>query len=135
MIFGYPVSAAFYTAASDEVRQQGESMLSDRTALLVEVSVETSLLESDDVVSALVEENADQDLTILGATREGVIQKLVSGTIPETVAERVPTTVIMTRRALGVRTRLQESLDKRRERVSGAPNAIEQDGTGSETRD
>ncbi|MDZ7731449.1 MAG: amino acid permease [Natrialbaceae archaeon] len=122
-------------AASDENRQQGESMLADRTAALDDVTVETRLLESDDVVSALVEESGDHDLTILGATREGVIQKFVFGTIPETVAERAPTTVIMTKRSLDVRSRLQVSLDKLRERVRGSPNAMEQDGTESEDRD
>ncbi|MDZ7702354.1 MAG: amino acid permease [Halobacteriales archaeon] len=121
--------------ASAELRQQGESMLADRTASLGDVTVDTRLLESDDVVSALVEESIRHDLTILGATREGVIQKLVFGTIPETVAERAPTTVIMTKRNLDVRTRLQISMDKLRERVRGTPDPLEQDGPEREAHE
>ncbi|ELZ19670.1 UspA domain-containing protein [Halosimplex carlsbadense 2-9-1] len=120
---------------SAETRQRDDSMLADRTATLEDATVETTLLESADVVGALVEESADHDLTIIGATREGVIQKFVFGTIPETVAERAPTTVIMTKRELDVKTRLQESLDKLRERVRGSPNAIEQNGIGDNARD
>jgi len=121
--------------ASEESRQQGREMLSNRIASLRDVAVETALLESDDVVAALVEESSNHDLTIIGSTREGAVQKLVFGTIPETVAERAPTTVIMTKRSLDVKTRLQESLDKLRERVTGSSNAMEREGPGSETRD
>jgi amino acid transporter/nucleotide-binding universal stress UspA family protein len=121
-------------AAAPESRQQGESMLADRTASLEGVTVEATLLESDDVISALVEESGNHDLTILGATREGVIQKFVFGTIPETVAERAPTTVIMTKRELDVRTRLQESLDKLRERVRGSPTPMERDSSGDDVQ-
>jgi nucleotide-binding universal stress UspA family protein len=122
-------------AAADDRRQQAESMLADRTAILDDVAVETKLLESDDVIGALVEESGDHDLTILGATREGVIQKFVFGTIPETVAERAPTTVVMTKRNLDVRTRLQGSLDKLRERVRGSPNPLEREEPEAESRD
>jgi amino acid transporter/nucleotide-binding universal stress UspA family protein len=120
---------------SGEARQRGESMLADRTESLDDVTVETRLLEGDDVVSALVKESGNHDLTIIGATREGVIQKFVFGTIPETVAERAPTTVIMTKRALDVRSRLQQSWDKLRERVSGSSNAMEKEATERNDRD
>lgn len=121
--------------ASVEARQRGESMLSDRTASLQDVAVEPTLLESDDVVTVLVEESVNHGLTIIGATREGLIQEFVFGTIPETVAEHAPTTAIMIKRSLDVRTRLQDPLDKLRERVTGSPNAMEQEGTGGDDRD
>lgn len=81
-----------------------------------------------------VAESGNHDLTILGATREGVIQKFVFGTIPETVAERAPTTVIMAKRELDVKTRLQESLDKFRERVRGSPTPMERDSPGDDAQ-
>jgi hypothetical protein len=77
-----------------------------------------------------VYEGQDHELTMIGGTREGVVQKFVFGTIPETVAERAPTTVIMTKRELDVRSRLQVSLDKLRERVTGSPDALEREGGG-----
>lgn len=122
-------------AASDASQLEGESMLADRTASLEDVTVETTLLEGDDIVSTLVDESGNHDLTIIGATREGMIQQFVFGTIPETVAERAPTTVIMTKRSLDVRTRLQESVDKLRERVTGSSNAIDRKELESDDRD
>ncbi|MEF8773069.1 hypothetical protein [Halodesulfurarchaeum sp.] len=108
---------------------------SDRTATFEANTVETKLLESPDVVSALVDESADYDLTITGATRVGVIQKFVFGTIPETVAERAQTTVIMTKRDLDVRSRHKVSVDKLRERVSGSPNEMVRKETERDVRD
>ncbi|MEF8976436.1 MAG: amino acid permease [Halapricum sp.] len=90
-------------------------------------SVETDLLTSDDVVEALVEASADHDLTVIGATREGLLQRFLFGTIPEAVGERAPTTVLMARRHLDVKSRLQQSLDKFRERVNGRSTAMQPD--------
>jgi nucleotide-binding universal stress UspA family protein len=115
--------------ASDEDRRQGESMLPIATESVGDVDIETTLLESDDVVAALVEESADHDLTIIGATREGVFQKFIFGTIPETVAERAPATVIMTKRSLDVGERLQQSVTKLQERATGYTDPLEVDET------
>jgi amino acid transporter len=111
--------------ADDEGRQQGQSMLSTATESIDDVPVETTLLEGDDVVSALVDESANHDLTIIGATREGVFQKFLFGTIPETVAERAQTTVIMTKRSLPVGERLQQSVTKLQERATGYTDPLE----------
>ena len=121
--------------ASEETRQIAESMLADRTASVQDVGVEMSLLESDDVVSALVEESTHHDRTIIGATREGIVQKFVFGSIPETIAERAPTTVIMAKRDLDVGTRLQQSLDKLRTRLTGTSDVMEQADRGADSRD
>ncbi|MBB6646928.1 amino acid permease [Halobellus ruber] len=86
---------------------------------------ETKLLESDDIVAALVEESANHDLTVVGATREGVFQRFLFGTIPEMVATRAANTVIMTKRNLDVRSRLQQSVDKFRERATGRSRTME----------
>ncbi|AEN06723.1 UspA domain-containing protein [halophilic archaeon DL31] len=113
--------------ASTEANQQAESMLSDATttASLDDVAVETTLIEHDDVVAALVDESANHDLMTIGATREGVVQKFVFGTIPETVAERAQTTVIMTKRDLDIGTRFQQSIRKLRDRVAGTTDPLE----------
>jgi amino acid transporter len=87
---------------------------------------ETKLLEGDDIVQTLVEESAEHDLTIIGATREGAFQRFLFGTIPETVATRAANTVIMVKRNLDVRSRLRQLFDKLRERATGRSNTMEQ---------
>nr|WP_276276966.1 hypothetical protein [Halomicroarcula sp. SYNS111] len=49
-----------------------------------------------------VEASADHDLTIIGATREGLLQQIVFGTIPDTVGRNAEGTVIMAKRNLGI---------------------------------
>jgi nucleotide-binding universal stress UspA family protein len=124
---GATIHAVYVLApdASTEAHQLGEAILSDATASLDDVTVERRLLEHDDVVAALVDESANHDLTIIGATREGLIQKFVFGTIPETVAERAQTTVIMTKRDLDLGSRLQQSIAKLRERIGGETDPLE----------
>ena len=111
--------------ASAETREQGESLLATAAESVDDVTVETTLLENDDVVTALVDESANHDLTVIGATREGMFQKFVFGTIPETVAERVGTTVIMTKRSLDVTRRLRQSAKKFQERATGYTDPLE----------
>jgi len=72
-----------------------------------EVDVETTVVEHGDVVEAIVEASADADLTIVGATQEGLLEQLVFGTIPEAVGRRAESTVIMAKRNLGVTSRLR----------------------------
>jgi nucleotide-binding universal stress UspA family protein len=110
--------------ATDEERTQATTMLATATEALSS-PVETRVLTNDDVVTALVDESANHDLTVIGATREGVFQKFIFGTIPETVAERAPATVIMTKRALDVGDRLQQSVTKLGERASGRVDPLE----------
>ena len=75
----------------------------------------------------LVEESANHDLAIIWFTREGLFQKFLFGTIPETVAERAPTTVVTTKASLELTTKLQESVKKFEERVTGQTNPLEED--------
>lgn len=125
---GATVHAAYVIdpGATEAEHEQGRALLATATEAFEEGgAVETTLLEHDDVVAALVEESAEHDLTIIGATREGVLQRFLFGTIPETVGERAANTVIMTKRNLDVRSRLQQSADKFRERVSGRSDAMD----------
>ena len=120
--------------ASEEEYAQARSLLATATeAFEAGGVVETDLLESGDVVGALVDESGDHDLTVIGATREGVLQQFLFGTIPETVGERAPTTVLMTRRNLDARSQLQLSFEKLRERISGRSSAMERGKDQTET--
>ena len=124
---GATVHAAYVIPpdADQDVRDQGTELLAVATEFIDDVAVETRLLENDNVVRALVDESANHDLTIIGATREGVFQKFLFGTIPETVAERARGTVIMTKRSLAVGERLQQSVTKLQERATGHVDPLE----------
>jgi nucleotide-binding universal stress UspA family protein len=87
----------------------------DRVAALLEddVAVERSIVEGDDVVDAIVEETAGRDVTLVGATREGLFQQLLFGTIPEQVGQRAESTVIMAKRQLGITSRVRRWFRRR----------------------
>ncbi|MFB6133306.1 MAG: amino acid permease [Halanaeroarchaeum sp.] len=72
-------------AVDDQQRAQAINSLESTLEILDDVSCETELLESPDVAGAIVDKSADHDLTIVGATREGLLQQIVFGTIPEQV--------------------------------------------------
>lgn len=126
---GVTVTSAYVIEpdASETEYEQARSLLATAgEAFESGGAFETKLLESDEIVTALVEESADHDLTIIGVTREGAFQRFLFGTIPKTVATRAANTVIMAKRNLDVRSRLQQSFDKLRERATGRPNTMEQ---------
>ncbi|MFB6267368.1 MAG: amino acid permease [Halodesulfurarchaeum sp.] len=69
--------------------------------------VERTVVEGEDVVDTIVELTEEYDLTLIGATREGLFQQLLFGTIPEAVGRRSESTVIMTKRHLGITSRIK----------------------------
>ncbi len=88
--------------ADDARRRRANEALERAMAHLEGVNAETLLIEADDVVDAIVEESSDHELTIIGATREGLLQELVFGAIPEAVGAQAKNTVIMAKRNLGI---------------------------------
>jgi len=83
-----------------------EELLDDVRAALGDVPVEVKTVTGDDVTDAIVEVANDHDLTLLGATREGLLQQLVFGAIPEEVGRRAESTVIMAKKNLDITSRL-----------------------------
>ncbi|MDZ7731004.1 MAG: amino acid permease [Natrialbaceae archaeon] len=83
----------------------GEEILAATADLLEDVETET-VLRQGEVVEEIVAESADHDLTIMGATRESLLQQLVLGAIPEEVGLQAKGTVIMAKRDLGIASRL-----------------------------
>lgn len=67
----------------------------------------TSRVASSDVIGAITARSANHDLTVIGATREGMLQQAVFGAIPEEVGEQVENTVILTKRYLAITSRLR----------------------------
>ena len=62
-----------------------------------ETPVETAVVEADSVTEAIIEEGADHDVVVLGATRKGPIRGRLVGSVPRTVTRRTEKTVILAR--------------------------------------
>ncbi|TEU13061.1 MAG: TIGR00341 family protein [Anaerolineales bacterium] len=58
---------------------------------------EQKVIIADNVIEGIVEEAAEYDLVLLGASEEAMFDKFVFGSIPQQIAARVPKTVIMVR--------------------------------------
>jgi len=94
----------------DREREAAEALEVERRRLLERadgVEVVTRLLKAENVADAVIQESRDHDTTVMGATREGLLQQLLVGQIPEAVAQGVNSTVIMVKRYQGVTSLLR----------------------------
>lgn len=104
-----------YISEADEDDALARDRL-DRTAeILRDVDVETVTIESDEVVDTIVDRSSTHDITVVGSSREGLLQQLVFGAIPEEVGRRAENTVIMAKRYLGLRSRVTRWFKSRRD--------------------
>ena len=100
---------------ADDEREDACERLASVTAVLEEYpNVETQLLEGRDVADRIVEESENHDHTVIGATREGLLQQVVFGGIPEEVGRRADHTVIMAKRYQGITSRMTRWFRSRR---------------------
>jgi len=72
--------------------------------------VESRLVHSDDVSGTILAEEKNHQVTVIGATREGMLQQLVMGALPEEVGREAENTVIMVKKNLGIRSKLSQWL-------------------------
>lgn len=93
------------TAESDN-DDKAQSILDSTAAELDDLETVTEIIDGTDIADAIVEESANHDLTVIGASREGLLQQVVLGAIPEAVGQRSQNTVIMAKRNLGVTSRV-----------------------------
>lgn len=94
-------------AMSDrERRARREETVEATAAILDGVDIETRLLVGTDVADTIVERSAVHDITVVGASREGVLQQLLFEGIPEEIGRRARSTVIMAKRNEGITSRL-----------------------------
>ncbi len=63
-------------------------------------------IRTGNVTETVVEEASKHDITVLGSTRRGMLRRQLVGTVPQAVGRRADTTIIITRRAVGIRPRL-----------------------------
>lgn len=102
--------------ASDEDWADAEGRLDSTTADLdEELTVERQVFEGTDVADTIVNHSAEYDITIIGATREGLLEQFVFGAIPEEVGRRAENTVIMAKQNLGITSKATRWFRRRSE--------------------
>ncbi|WP_221621707.1 amino acid permease [Halocatena pleomorpha] len=89
--------------ASEEDWADAKERLDATTADIdEEIPTEQQVLEGTNVADTIIDQSAEHDITIIGATREGLLEQFVFGAIPEEVGHRAENTVIMAKRDLGI---------------------------------
>jgi len=72
-----------------------------------DIPYSTKIVESDDLVGSIVDASKKHDLVVIGATEASVFQQLLFGSVPEEIAKRCSTTVLMVKRRVGIRSRFR----------------------------
>ena len=89
-------------------REHAEEILRETKEMLdTPHEVSTQVLEGEDVVDRIVEESDGYDVTLVGATREGLLKQFVFGSVPEQIGWNAKSTVIMVKRNLGITSALR----------------------------
>ncbi|QFU83094.1 universal stress protein [Natronorubrum aibiense] len=70
-------------------------------------SLERELVERDDVAGTITDWTADHDVTVLGVSRGGLIQRALLGSISEAVGRHAANTVVLAKRYESVSSRLR----------------------------
>ncbi|MFP8953075.1 universal stress protein [Natrialbaceae archaeon A-arb3/5] len=96
---------------SDEpelTRAEGESLLGELSAQFEEDgAIERKLVESDDVAGTITDWTTDHDVTVLGVSRGGLVQRKLLGTVSEAVGRHAAGSVILAKRYDPVPSRLK----------------------------
>ena len=112
--------------ACPEVQARGYELLRN-LASGYDYPLEVKVTPADDVVDGIVDESAQHDLVVIGATAERMFDQVLFGTVPERVAQRAPVTVMMVKGYKGpVRSWIRRNLswlfslgERRRARSTG----------------
>ncbi len=92
--------------ANDGEREEAQQILDEAAAELDDVSVDTEILEGDSVVDTINDRTSDYDVVLVGATREGILNQFVFGSVPEKIGWGSDGTVIMAKKNLGLTSKL-----------------------------
>jgi len=109
------VEILYVTDVDDIDDENGHKIVDETAASLKGLEIETTLV-SGDIVGEIVEHSTAHDLTVIGASRESLLQQLVFGAIPEEVGRRAENTVIMAKRDLGITSRVRRWFQGHRRR-------------------
>ena len=99
-------------AGAEAVLADAEERLAERSTVFEDVDIEfgTRIVEGSDVEETLVGEAEGHDVVTIAAEKEGILQRLVFGSIPESVGDRAEETSIMCKRNVGAPSRLKRLL-------------------------
>jgi nucleotide-binding universal stress UspA family protein len=87
-------------AGTESAREDPAVLLEGYLSLLedIDITVESTVLQSEHVAGAITDETANHDLTILGATREPFLRRMLVGSVAEGVGRTAASSVILARR-------------------------------------
>ena len=88
-------------SASESAQDDAAVLLEEASSRLedLDIRVEATVLRSEHVAGTITDETADHDLTILGATREPFLRRMLVGSVAEGVGRTAVSSVILARRA------------------------------------
>jgi nucleotide-binding universal stress UspA family protein len=89
-------------------REEARAVLAETAGVFEGVpSVERELVEADDVAGTITDRTTEHDLTVLGVSRGGLLQRKLLGTISEAVGRHAAGTVVLAKRHDPVPSRLR----------------------------
>ncbi|WIV68360.1 universal stress protein [Natrialbaceae archaeon AArc-T1-2] len=92
-------------------RRDAETLLRQATGSLEGVSsIERVIVERDDVAGAITDRTADHDVTFLGVSRGGVLERTLLGTVSEAVGRHAAGSVVLAKRYEPVSSRFKRLL-------------------------
>ncbi|MDY6776021.1 MAG: amino acid permease [Halobacteria archaeon] len=95
--------------ADEDERERANKILQEEAENIdLGDSIKTRLVEGRDTTESIVELSNTHDVTVIGATREGLLQQLIFGSIPEKVGKLSENTVIMAKRDIGITSLITE---------------------------
>jgi len=99
--FGSKITA-IHIVSSEEEKEAGEDRLNEHLKeIKAKMRVDSKILISNSPADAIVKEAESYDVVVIGATREGLFQQLMFGTIPEGIARGTGKPVIMVKKFEG----------------------------------
>lgn len=93
---------------SELPREEARAVLAERAGAFEDVgAVEREFVEADNVAGAITDRTAEHDVTVLGVSRGGLLERRLLGTISEGVGRHAAGTVVLAKRHEPVPSRLR----------------------------
>ncbi|QIO24155.1 universal stress protein [Haloarcula sp. JP-L23] len=96
--------------ASDETREEAETLVAEAASAVGDVATTTNVVEGEDVAETLVSAAEERDVTVIGGGGGSRLRRVVVGSTARTVGRRAETTVIVATRPQGARSWLARRL-------------------------
>ncbi|WP_255168821.1 universal stress protein [Natrononativus amylolyticus] len=93
---------------------EAEVLLGGTRSSLEGVATTTEVATAENVAGAITDRTADHDLTLLGVSRGGLLERRLLGSVSEGVGRHAAGTVILARRYVPTTSRLRRALSRRR---------------------